>query len=295
MAPNVFLALQGYSTHSAENYLTECFAFLLRHLLAHDPIAGLGMINRLCGFDDVAAVADRDGLAVSTQVHTEAGIPDLVIRSPSHCAFVEIKVGAPLGPGQLEAYARALGNEREVHQRLVLLTRSRAAAEATALDSGAYHHICWYEIDRWLAKAGTTDGAGHHFVTAFREFLEVKGMSMNRVGWAYIDGVPALNHLIDMLWAVVREAMPGARLKASAGSSWRGITVDTVYYIGVRYDRPLIVAFDEYDGKAVVFKRDFDLEASHFFALPAEAQFEALVQFVRQAAAEAMDAPAAAS
>ena len=37
---NVFAALAGQSTYAEEDYLTECFALLIRHLLTNEPEAG---------------------------------------------------------------------------------------------------------------------------------------------------------------------------------------------------------------------------------------------------------------
>jgi len=80
MSNNVFSVLSKYAFRQEENYLTEALAFLLRLLLECNPPAGLGIINRLCGRDPASTFTNAASIAISTQVTTEQGTPDIGIR-----------------------------------------------------------------------------------------------------------------------------------------------------------------------------------------------------------------------
>jgi hypothetical protein len=282
MTRNVFAALSKYGSAAEENYLTEALAFLLRTLLERRPDRGIELMRWLCG---LSALDDPQAISVSTQSSVEEGRPDLEIRQRGVAlAYVEIKPDAPRGAGQLEAYAAALARSSDPVTQLVLLTRSRSAAQQTTLAPERYHHLCWYDVhDRLGQIASADDELTRYFITAFRDFLRPKGMAMQRVDWQYIGGVPALHNLIQMLEAALVEAVPGVPLRRTAGWSWYGFYLPGGLWCGVRYGDHLRVMVENNNGQSPTYTRAFDLERERFFALDQGEQFEALVRFARGA------------
>ena len=115
-------------------------------------------------------------------------------------------------------------------------------------------------------------------------------MNMTQVTWEYIEGVPALINLTNMMEVALIEALPKARPSKTAGWDWRGFYVDNAFFYGVRYRQSLTLVFENNKGTNPTYKRHLDLQAMHFFSLTKDEQFERLVEFVRHAY---MDAPQA--
>jgi len=285
MTNNVFSVLSKYAFRQEENYLTEALAFLLRLLLERNPPAGLDMVNRLCGRDPVSTFTDPPSIAISTQVTTEQGTPDIGIRvGDSTLVYVEAKHDSPLGVGQLAAYLDQLNRSGFPDTRLVLLTRSRSSSIQTTLEPDDYHHLCWYEIYNWLSGIDTGDDVCQYLIAGFMNFLEEKRMSVKRISWEYIQGVPEMLNLADMMEAAISEAMPTAEWKRSGGWHWRGYYLPHDYWFGVRYHEPLLVVFEDNRGyDPVTYRRDLNLEKEHFFSLNKDEQFELLVTFLKRA------------
>ncbi len=69
-------------------------------------------------------------------------------------------------------------------------------------------------------------------------------MSLQRVEWEYIKGVPAFNNLINM----IEVAIEGAQLiifQRSAAWDKKGVYVEsTEFWCGTSYDNPLIMTFE---------------------------------------------------
>lgn len=285
---NIFQALHQYGLEAPENYLTESLALTLGILLDRAPAQGLTLLNQLCGLSGDDAIQDPTGITINTQVTLDAVRPDIEVRAgEQHLVYIEVKHDSPLGYGQLEAYLDQLITSGVPITSLVFLSRSRAAAYATTLSPGAYHHVCWYEIHDLINRADIADEVGAFFAAQFMTFLEEKKMAVQRVTWEYIRGVPALIRLTDMLENAVAEAIPTTKTRHTAGWSWRGLFLDGLYYTGIRFAEPLTLVFENNQGTNPTFKRDLDLAATHFFSLTAGEQFEQLIDFISQAAATA--------
>lgn len=282
MPATLFTTLSRCNLSSAENYLTESLAYVLRLLIERQPEQGREILRRLSGLADCAM---EGSLTIRTQVTTEAGIPDMEIRGANGLlVYVEVKHGAPLGVGQLEAYRHQLDTSGACPTALVLLTRSLASAFGTTLSPERFHHVCWYEIHDWLAEAPWDDEPSAFIAGEFRSYLEEQRMSQHSVDWDYIRGVPAMLHLSDMLEAAIQEAVPGEALKRTGGWSWRGYRIPPSLWCGVRYHAPLIIVFEDNNGyHPVTYHRELDLQDTHFFALNKNQQFERLIRFVAEA------------
>ena len=283
MPVNLFQSLHGYSTIEEENYLTESFVLVLRRLLELEPAIAVRLLDDIAHWPTGAEIESSAGVVVETQVTVVEGRPDIVLRAPNRLVYVEVKDGSGLGTGQLEYYWQRLQEAAEPHKRLVLLSRTRGTAAETTLDSEQFHNLCWFEVHAWLRTAPLTDPVARHYADEFVEFLEMKNMALQRVGWEYISGVPALYNLTEMLVAAADDALPGVRRQLTSGWGWRGIGLRQAYYCGIRYARPTVLVFENNSGTNPTYKRDLDLEATHFFALTADEQMHLLKDFLRQA------------
>jgi len=115
-------------------------------------------------------------------------------------------------------------------------------------------------------------------------------MTMEKISWEYIDGVPAMMRLTKMLETAIPEALPKIAFKPTAGWTWRGFYLgpDFDFFLGVYYDRPTVLLFaNERGSDNATYDRRLDLETTHFFALTGDEQFQLIVDFAKQAYADA--------
>ena len=285
MNVNVFSSLFKYSG-ADENYLTEVLVFIMRLLLERDPVQGLSLVDLLTHRNHGPCFADPGSVIISTQVAGEKGRPDIEIRDGADAlVYVEVKHDSALGVDQLERYQAQLLVSGVSETGLTLLTRSRHASLGTILPADDYHHLCWYEIYNRMARLDTPDKVIKYLMNSFMGFLEEKKMSMKQVTWEYIQGVPAMLKLTDMLEAAIAKVLPGVKFKRTPGWSWRGFYLHDDLWWGVRYEEPLLVVFENNQGNVpVTYKRDLDLQGEHFFSLTKDQQFECLVAFLQDAA-----------
>ena len=279
---NVFSSLFTYGAVAEENYLTESLVYVLNLLLQRLPSHGVQVLNHLVGPLPLHPLDQAKTIRISTQVTVDVGRPDIQVDMlPDTRVYIEVKHDSPLGPGQLEYYLKSLQNEGVPNHQLVFLSRSRAAGLGTTLLPDQYHHVCWYEIYKWLEAIQTDDEVCTFIIREFLSFLEDKNMSLKKVGWEYIEGVPAFLQLTHMMETAVKEIFPDAQFKRTAGWSWRGFYLDNTYFFGIRYEDPLVVTFENDTGNNPTFKRAVRLEEIHFFSLTNDAQFESLVRFLQ--------------
>jgi len=283
---NVFLALSKYGSRELENYLTESFVFLLGMLLERETVHGLAFVNKLCGVKGDASFTKVEEITISTQITVEDGRPDIEIRGGARQLFyVEVKHDAQLGDDQLEYYKNKLDESQITCRGLVLLTRSKSSALETTLSSDEYNHLCWYDIHRILKEIlySEVDEVCSYFIRDFNLFLESKQMSLEQVGWEFIKGVPGLVAITNMLEVAILDAIPGSKLRKTAGWSWRGFIINNSTFCGIRFDDPLIIVYENNMGNSPSYKRDLSLSQSHFFSLNQAEQLESLIDFLQQA------------
>jgi hypothetical protein len=287
MNQNIFSTLFKYCVGSDENYLTDAFAYVLRLLLHRAPQNGITIINQLCGLQQANCFEQPTTITINTQVTVDEGRPDIEVRDHNILVYVEVKHDAPLSEGQLEYYKSKLIDSPHAFTQLVLLTRSRLSAKETTLFHEQYHHIRWYEVHDLLAHAPISDNICRFFVDELLQFLKEKNMVMNKVTWEYIRGVPALLDLTNMLEEAVAEVMNSRKMRRTAGWSWRGFYSEDGFYIGIPYDHPTSITFQNNGGRNPTYIRDLELENAHFFSLAQGEQFECIVSFLRQSLDEA--------
>jgi len=190
-------------------------------------------------------------------------------------------------------------------KHVVLLTRY--AIDFEKQEERPYKHVRWFEVYNWLenAKRKIQDPVGIYLIESFKSFLEVKQMSMQKVGWEYINGVPAFNNLINMIEVAIQSTSLRIHQR-SAGWDFKGFYVEnTELWCGIYYtNSPEVIILEipnkkKFNAKLVdapsySVREDKDsiwfrflLEDSPFFSLDKDKQLEEITKFVRTAYAEA--------
>ena len=300
---NIFSALAKYNSARDENYLTEAFVFVLNSLLLKEPPIGLQILTQLCVKNNEFVFDPDEYISISTQETTEQGRPDIKVSSPNKLIYIEVKHDSALGPQQLARYRKALESSPATIKRIVLLTRFEIDFEdqqERAFDK----HVRWFEVYNWLANAKAQDPVSVHLIESFKSFLEVKQMSIQKVGWEYINGVPAFNNLINM----IEVAIQGASLaiyKKSPGWDFKGFYVENAqFWCGILHDDPLVLVFEIWDKKKfntrlvdtpsypvredkTTIRFRLQLEDKYFFSLDRDKQLEEITNFVKKAYSDA--------
>jgi len=277
---SIFSILSRYAFRQEENFLTESLVFLLNLILEREKKIGLDILANLCGMRVARWIQKAKMVSVTSQITVDEGRPDIVIKvGIDKLIFVEVKHNSSLGVEQLERYHAYLDGLIDKETQLVLLSRSRHSIQETSLDGSLYHHICWYEISGWLSEADVRDEVARFIIEQFIDFLKEKEMSMEKVTWEYIQGVPAMINLVNMIGTALSEIAPESSTRKSVGASWAGFYMDG-FFIGFRFNSPLLIVFENDAGNDPTFTRDMYLETIHFFSLTAGEQLECLIGFV---------------
>ena len=302
---NIFSALAKYNSAIDENYLTESFVFVINTLLQQERSIGIEILNRLCVENNEFSFDIDEDISVSTQETTEQGTPDIKVSSPNKRIYIEVKHDSPVDIEQLKRYKKDLESWSAAIKRLILLTRFRADfSEHQGIPD---KHVHWFEVYNWLTNAKVQDPISVYLIESFKSFLEVKQMSIQKVGWEYINGVPALTNLINMIEAAIQGAeVPfyPAYPRAVALDS-RGFYMETnELWCGVYYSDHLVVVYQITNKKnfnaklvetpsypiredrwAIWFR--LPLEDKHFFSLDKDKQLEEITKFVKECHAQA--------
>lgn len=300
---NIFSILSKYNSANNENYLTESLAFILENLLSKDRSCGVEFLNRLCMRDGESNFNNDEVISISTQESTEKGRPDIKISSPDKLIYIEIKGDSILSPLQLERYREVLDSKREKFKQLILLTRF--LIDFNEHEEKPDKHIRWFEVYDWLTNCAVKDPVNKYLIDAFKSFLEVKQLSINKVSWEYINGVPALLNLLNMIQTAIEKLHYRIyRSTASARYHELGFYIENnEMWCGIIYDEALVVVF-WLDSKTFNSKpaSKFDypieeagngirfclkLEDKHFFSLDKDSQFEELSNFIKACKLEA--------
>jgi len=124
---------------------------------------------------------------------------------------------------------------------LILLTRF--SIKLNDEDTQLCRHVKWFEVYNWLTEAEPEDPASQYLVRSFLDFLEEKKMSMQKVGWEYIEGVPAFVNLMNMIEVAIKNT-PLSIHARSAAWEWKGFWLNNKdYFCGVFYSDPLSLVF----------------------------------------------------
>ena len=304
---NIFSALAKYNSATDENYLTEAFVFLVNSLLQRDHTIGCELLNSLCVNNSDFTFDITEDISVSTQEVTEQGTPDIKISCPDKLIYIEVKHDSPLGYAQISRYKAALESSTATIKHVVLLTRFMIDYENE--EERPYKHVRWFEVYNWLdsAQKEVQDPINSYLIDEFKSFLEVKQMSMQKVGWEYTNGIAALNNLINMIEVAIKNTQIQFYpvYPRSAGWEFKGFLLgDKEFWCGIHYDNPSVITFELQDkkrfdksrietpsyklmeGKERLWFR-LPLEESHFFSLNKDEQLEEITKFVKTAYTQA--------
>ncbi|HEY90975.1 MAG TPA: PD-(D/E)XK nuclease family protein [Dehalococcoidia bacterium] len=301
---NVFSALAKYNSVTDENYLTESFVFLISSLLKRDRTIGLDILANLCVTNGEFEFSEEEDITVSTQVTTPEGRPDIEVSSPDKLIYVDVKDSSPVDTSQLRRYRKQLHSSNTMMKKLLLLTRF--PIDDTEHKGIPDKCIRWSEVHNWLAavRQDAEEPVGVYLIESFMSFLKGKGMSIEKVGWEYTNGLVAFNNMIDMVVAAIREAKLSFYRKAAAWDSKGFWLEDKKYWCGIYYNSPQTVVFKVFHKKGLKVGRvpnpsfpvkesfasiwfQLDLEGIHFFSLDKDAQMSKLAEFVKVAHREA--------
>ena len=299
---NIFSTLAKYNSLIDENYLTEAFVFLINSLLTKERPIALEILTKLCVKNGDFSFGEDEHVSVSTQVATEQGRPDIKVSSPDKLIYIEVKDYSPVDVDQLKRYKKDLESSNADIRQLILLTRPPVDfSEHKGIPD---KHVRWFEVYNWLANAKAQDPVSVYLIESFKSFLEVKQMSIQRVSWEYINGVPAFNNLINMIEVAIKGASLHVHQKSAGWGSKAFWLESKKYWCGVYHNAPLAVVFKAFN------KEDLDtgkigtpsypvkkalksiwfqlrLDDIHFFSLDKDEQLEEITKFVKTAYAEA--------
>lgn len=304
---NVFSALAKYDSEEGENYLTEAFTFFINALLQQERYIGIEVLTQLCSENNDFSFHLDENISITTQETTPLGIPDIKISSPDKLIYVEVKDCSPVVSSQLKHYKTVLASSKATIKQLILLTRFPVDfSEHKGVPDKC---VCWFEVYNWLAnvKQKAQDPVSVYLIKSFMSFLEVKKMSIEKVGWEYIDGVPAFNNLINMIEAAIKDVKISFNQTYPRASAWawKGFWLEKkAFWCGVYYNSPLVVVFKAFHKNNLDIKKvgtpsypvkealqsiwfQLRLEDINFFSLDKDKQLEEITKFIKTSYVEA--------
>lgn len=295
---NVFSALGKYNSANDENYLTEAFVFVINALLDTNRPLAIDILTKLCVNDADFSFSLNEVISVTTQESTEYGVPDIKVSSPNKLIYIEVKHDSVFDPEQIKRYQKALYVSSAPTKHVIALTRF--AIDLDEQPEELYKHVRWFEVYNWLTNIKTANLVNQYLIDSFKSFLEEKQMGIQKVGWEYINGVPALNNIINM----IETGIQGAGLKVYAkyyGWEAKGFYIESKeFWCGFGLYEHLFVSFDiqrpylkkyntkllktpsyplEEDKDAISFS--LDLEEIHFFSLTKDEQLDEITKFIK--------------
>jgi hypothetical protein len=209
---NLLLALHTYAIQQDENFTTEAFVHLLRHLQIHEPQVACALFDFLTEGQLRFELGDCSTLQIKTQWSFSGGTPDILIKGPNHFVIIEVKVEAQPGDTQLDRYRERLRIQDEKYRCLTLLSRYPVdASEEEKVN------VCvrWHGIARLLGQNSSkvSDPVSVMLLRQFLEFLKERGMAMERVVWELVRGIQALMSLITTV------RLSNSHIDVTAGNS----------------------------------------------------------------------------
>lgn len=303
---NLLVALYRYAHQQKENFTTEAFVHVLRHLQINEPKFACDLLSVLTQAKLAFATQDCNDLIITTQDKHEQGVTDIIIRGPDKYVIVEVKVESQPGWQQLERYRNILAARDEQFTHLVLLTRHPVdLSEIKKADA----HIRWPRIALALeqGKPDLLQATSMFLVEQFLDFLKEEGMAVDKVSWELVRGVESLMSLMNQL----DEATSNLRdIKKRTGTAARDTNgfyfyIDGVQcWVGIFYSNPHTVVFEAYNASKPAVEKlgvgrvmpwgkglhkwvndiDLESEAVHFFALSPDNQQRRIEEFVTEGA-----------
>lgn len=303
---NLLVCLSQWATRQDENFLTEAFVHLLRHLITEESKAALQLLTLVTGERLDVTADDLPLVEISTQVITDQGRPDIEIRFGGHLIYVEAKVESGLGEEQLKRYRQALDDSQKLLRTLVLLSRYAVSEKEVSEVPDVW--LRWFQIGDLLHEQLDYDiieaPESRYLARQLVSFLRSKGMIMDHVGWEMTSGVRSMLAFIKMLTEALNDL--NISMKRSAGANFMGFWVTDAknIWLGIRYTEPQSLRFHTYfkinpedwlelgagqiepltdveGGQSWCNTLELESEAVHFFARSRASQQEVLREFIQ--------------
>ena len=269
-------------------------------LLAHSILA-----LKVAGIEKVYVSTEDEDISVSTQYVTEVGTPDIKVSTGDKLIYIEVKDRSPVEARQLRHYRKALESSHCPIKKLILITR--VPADNTEHKGLPDRQVCWFEVHNWLTSLETREPVSAYMVNSFKSFLEDRRMAIDKVGWEYINGVPAFNNLINMIEAAIKNVGISFHKNYPRAAAWdsKGFWLENrKYYCGIYYNTPLSVIFKAFNKEELSMENVnppsypvkealrsiwfiLQLDDVHLFSLDKDRQLEEITKFVSTAYQEA--------
>jgi len=120
---DLFQSLFKWARRQDENFSTEVFVSIFRHLQRNEPKIAAKIFNFLTDSKYELTLKEVPFLNISTQSSMDMGRPDIVIESAHLVIFIEVKLNAGFGDKQLFRYKSKLSKEKYKHTCLVTITK----------------------------------------------------------------------------------------------------------------------------------------------------------------------------
>ncbi|MCX7144126.1 MAG: hypothetical protein NT123_24430 [Proteobacteria bacterium] len=305
MTDNLLLKVGKWSGQP-ENFLTEAFAHLLRNLLSNESEIGTSLLTYLTNGIVTINQSDVDKVSVETQISTPYGCPDILILTPHHRVYVEVKDEAPPGDTQISRYRQDLESRPiDIQNGIILLTRYAVVPSSKKEEPDFY--IRWHQISEFLEKRRfkVANAVTRYLIDNFLGFLKEKSMAIEEVGYELPKGVHALQNLLTMIGEALASCKIPIHTKTAAWA-YIGYYIDPArkHFFGVYYDDPTKLIFEGHlDPKGPHYEQlrellsssgvvradgywapelDLASEKVHFFALGKASQMRSVENFVRE-------------
>jgi len=294
--------LSRWASGQQENFLSDSFVHLLNVLREEDPSAFVFLVEKMTDEMISPSPDSTNDFIVTSQIDTDEGTPDIMIAGPDSYVLIEVKDQSPVDIDQIERYSRLVERNSAQSKCLILLTKYQAPVIDQQIPLRA---IRWTYITEllWLvlSRIDLTD-TSNYVIRQFIEFLEAKGMSVQKAGWEMVAGIAEFMNFKTVLRQAI-ESSGAVRVEQSSGANHQGWGIpDAVgwsvqLHIIVRFAEPGRLVFraseehisegSRYEWEPSGYTKgtlerfiDLDSEEVHFFARSLDSQREVLEEFV---------------
>lgn len=308
---SIFSKLLRARINSDEDYLTVCFAELLKLWNESDSNSLREFIQCLTGNN---IRIEGKLIEITTQKMLENfGTPDIWIRFSDSLILMENKWLSPPNASQIARYYDFLKQRREKIQLLktsLVFVSPRHYGKPWIQWKEPDNEITWIEISGMLKESINKLSikklsALTFYKSEFIKFLEDHNMSEKPISWQYMEGVPALLNLLEMIWNVLSELKEDGKvteISISHGQNWAGCYFfspdgQNKFWFGQPFDgnykRLLFTAeelktwphpkdgFEQYEPWRKKHSKSFDFKDKFFFSRDKIGQKEILKEFIK--------------
>jgi hypothetical protein len=179
---NLLINLHRWAKGQDENFTTEAFVHVLKHLILYEPRIGNNLLKKITSGMLDLKVKDLQKVKVRTQPTVKKARPDFEIRYPDYLIFGEVKVDTKEDLKQLNKYLSILQSFKKINNKLlVFLTRYPADYPNHQIKTLP---LRWFQIAKWLedeTKRKKIKDTSIHVVEQFLGFLDERNIIIKPV------------------------------------------------------------------------------------------------------------------